>query len=138
MEGYGSDGKVRPGMAQIYGTTKAGVHFFTKSLIKELEGTDLIIGSLRPEMVITDFVMQHFEDKSEALERVRKIFNIIADRVENVAPWLVRKILANRKSGVVITYTSPLKMMGRFLSAPFSKRDVFSAKKPSTLRREER
>lgn len=125
MEGYGSDGKVRPGMAQIYGTTKAGVHFFTKSLIKELEGTDLIIGSLRPEMVITDFVMQHFENKPEDLERVRGIFNIIADRVKNVSPWLVKKMLTNEKSGAVISYSSSLRLLGRFLSAPFNKRDVF-------------
>jgi len=127
MEGYGSDGTVRPGMAAVYGTTKAGVHFFTKSLASDLKDSHLIIGSLRPGMVITEFVMQHFEGDPERLERVRGVFNIIADRPENVTPWLARKILANRKSGAVISYPSPWRYLGRLLSSPFTKRDVFDS-----------
>ncbi len=127
MEGYGSDGTVRPGMAAVYGTTKAGVHFFTKSLARDLKDSHLIIGSLRPGMVITEFVMQHFEGDPERLERVRGVFNIIADRPENVTPWLARKILANRKSGAVISYPSPWRYLGRLLSSPFTKRDVFDS-----------
>ncbi|MBC8505333.1 MAG: SDR family oxidoreductase [Anaerolineales bacterium] len=126
MEGYGSDGTVRPGMASVYGTTKAGIHFFTKSLAKDLKESKLIIGSLRPGMVITDFVMQHFEDDPERLERVRGIFNIIADTVENVSPWLTRKILGNQKSGVVINYSSPWRYLGRIMMRPFKKRNVFA------------
>jgi len=125
MEGYGSDGTVRSGMAAVYGTTKAGVHFFTKSLAKDLKDSILIIGSLRPGMVITDFIMQHFEERPEDLEGVRRIFNIIGDRVENVSPWLVQKMLQNQKNGAMISYLSPWKMLWRFLSAPFRKRDVF-------------
>jgi len=45
--------------------------------------------------------------------------------VEVVAPWLAEKILANEKTGVRISYTSMVKLFGRFLMAPFSKRDVF-------------
>ena len=125
MEGYGSDGRVRMGMSAIYGTTKAGIHFLTQSLAKELQDSPVLVGSLQPGMVITDFVMQHFENKPEDLERVRGIFNIIADRVKNVSPWLVKKMLTNEKSGAVISYSSSLRLLGRFLSAPFNKRDVF-------------
>ncbi len=125
MEGYGSDGRVRQGMAHIYGSSKAGIRFFNRALAKELVDSPVLIGTLQPGMVITDFVMQHFKDRPEDLERVRGIFNIIADRVENVSPWLVKRILANKKSGVAITYSTNWRLLGRFVSAPFIKRDVF-------------
>jgi len=125
MEGYGSDGRVRQGMAHIYGTSKAGIRFFNKALAKELAGSSVLVGALQPGMVITDFVMQHFEDRPEDLERVRSIFNIIADRVENVSPWLVQRMLANSKSGTVLSYSTTWRLLGRFITAPFSKRDVF-------------
>jgi NAD(P)-dependent dehydrogenase (short-subunit alcohol dehydrogenase family) len=107
MEGFGSKGRMRMGMA-VYGTTKAAVTYFTKSLAVELKSEPLIVGTLQPGMVITDLVMDHFRENPDEIERVRKIFNIIADRVENVTPWLAKK-----------------KLFLRFLSAPFSKRDVF-------------
>jgi NAD(P)-dependent dehydrogenase (short-subunit alcohol dehydrogenase family) len=126
MEGYGSDGKVRQGMAVIYGTSKAGIRFFNQSLAKELADSPILVGALHPGMVITDFVMQHFEDRPEDLERVRGIFNIIADRAENVSPWLVEKMLANKKSGALLSYSTTWRLLGRFITAPFSKRDVFA------------
>jgi NAD(P)-dependent dehydrogenase (short-subunit alcohol dehydrogenase family) len=126
MEGYGSDGKVRKGMAAIYGTTKSAIRFFNQSLAKELADSPVLVGALQPGMVITDFVMQHFEDRPDDLERVRGIFNIIADRAENVSPWMVEQMLANKKSGALISYSTTWRLLGRFLSAPFSKRDVFT------------
>lgn len=126
LEGLGSSGPIVPGTA-VYATTKAGITHFTKALTKELKGTPLVVGSLRPGMVITDLVMRQYDQNPQDLERVQGIFNIIADTVEEVSPWLARKILSNRRSGKVISYTSTWKMLGRFLAAPFSKRDVFSA-----------
>ena len=126
LEGLGSSGPIVPGTA-VYATTKAGITHFTKALARELKGTPLIVGSLRPGMVITDLVMSRYDDNPDELARVRRIFNIIADRVENVTPWLAGKIITNRKSGAVISYTSIWKMLGRFLMAPFNRRDVFSA-----------
>jgi len=124
MEGFGSNGDMRTGMA-AYGTTKAAVTYFTKSLIKELKSEPLIIGTLQPGMVITDLVMDHFKDNPDELERVRKIFNIIADRVENVTPWLAAKMLHNKKSGAAFVWTPGWKMLLRFLASPFAKRNVF-------------
>ncbi|MBE9524823.1 MAG: SDR family oxidoreductase [Chloroflexi bacterium] len=124
MEGFGSKGRMRMGMT-AYGTTKAAVTYFTKSLAKELKSEPLIVGTLQPGMVITDLVMDHFRENPDEIERVRKIFNIIADRVENVTPWLAKKMLNNQKSGVAFVWTPGWKLLLRFLSAPFSKRDVF-------------
>ncbi len=58
-------------------------------------------------------------------ERVKRIFNILSDRVETVTPWLARKILSNTKNGVTIAWLTKSKLLGRFLSAPFHKRSVF-------------
>jgi NAD(P)-dependent dehydrogenase (short-subunit alcohol dehydrogenase family) len=125
MEGMGSDGRVAMKGFTLYGATKAGLHFLTKSLSQEVEGTPLLVGSVRPGMVVTDMVIQQYEDSPEEWEHARRILNIVADRVETVTPWLAEQILANRKNGAVISWTSRRKIMGRFLMAPFRKRDVF-------------
>jgi NAD(P)-dependent dehydrogenase (short-subunit alcohol dehydrogenase family) len=124
MQGMGSDGRMHAGLI-LYGMTKYGVHYFTKGLVKELEGTPLIVGSISPGMLVTDLVTSQYKDRPEEWERVKPIFNIIADRVEIVAPWLADRILENKKSGVHISRLSRWKLLYRFLSAPFVKRDVF-------------
>jgi NAD(P)-dependent dehydrogenase (short-subunit alcohol dehydrogenase family) len=125
MEGMGSDGRKHAGLT-LYGTSKYAVHYFTESLALEAKETPVIVGALRPGMVITDLITDRYEGRSEEFERAKKIFNIIADRVENVTPWLVERMLANRKNGAILAYSSSWKLMWRFLSQPFVKRDLFS------------
>ena len=130
MEGLGSDGRMLSGLT-YYGTSNSGRHYFNQSLIQEAKDTPIIIGTLRPGMVITDLITQQYEDRPEEWERDKRIFNILADRVETVTPWMAAKILENDKTGVSINWTSRLKIMLRFLTSPFSKRDVF-AESPET------
>lgn len=125
MEGMGSDGRKHEGLT-YYGTSKYGLRYFTDSLVKEAEGTPLLIGSLRPGMVATDLLTKQYEGRPEEWERDKRIFNILADRVETVAPWLAKRILENEKTGARISWSSQWKIMGRFLASPFHKRDVFS------------
>jgi NAD(P)-dependent dehydrogenase (short-subunit alcohol dehydrogenase family) len=125
LEGMGSDGRKHAGMT-LYGMTKYGVRYLTDSLVIETQGTPLIIGALRPGMVITDLVTRQYDGRAEDLVRAKRVFNIIADRVENVAPWLADQILRNQKSGVRINYFTKRKLIGRLFSAPFRKRDLFS------------
>jgi short-subunit dehydrogenase len=124
MEGLGSDGRIVAGLA-VYGSTKASVNYLDRSLVLQTDGTPVIVGSLRPGMVVTDFLMADLERRPDDEERAKRIFNILADRVENVAPWMAQKILENDKNGASITYLNTFKVMGRFLTAPFSKRDLF-------------
>lgn len=124
MGGMGSDGRMHDGLS-TYGMTKYAVDYFTEALAKELEGTPLIIGSLRPGMLATEFITNQYVNRPDDWEKDKKILNIIASRVETVAPWLVEKILANQKSGVCISYSSRSKLFLRFLEAPFSKKVVF-------------
>jgi NAD(P)-dependent dehydrogenase (short-subunit alcohol dehydrogenase family) len=125
MEGFGSKGRMREGMS-IYGTSKAAVHYFTQALINEAEETGIVVGALSPGMVMTDMVLDRLKDDPEELEKAKSIFNIIADTVDNVAPWMVEQILANDKNGASIDYMTRSRMVGRFLKSPFSKRDLFA------------
>jgi NAD(P)-dependent dehydrogenase (short-subunit alcohol dehydrogenase family) len=124
MEGMGGDGRILEGLIS-YGMTKSGVNYFTKGLAQETKGRSIIVGSLSPGMVTTSFLTDHYKDRPEEFERAKRIFNIIANRAEDVAPWLADKILENEKSGIRISYMSRWKYLFRFLSAPFSKRELF-------------
>ncbi len=124
MEGKGSDGSSTPGLT-LYGTTKYGLHYLTKALVKEVKDSPIIVGTLRPGMVVTALLTDPFVGRPEEWERVKKIFNILADPVEAVAPWLAHQILSNQKNGVEIIWLTKPKVMWRFLTASFNKRDLF-------------
>jgi NAD(P)-dependent dehydrogenase (short-subunit alcohol dehydrogenase family) len=124
MEGLGSDGRRIKGLT-IYGTTKYGLHYFTESLAEETRGTSILVGSLRPGMVATDMLKDGYQDRPEEWERDKRIFNIIADRVETVTPWMAKRILENKKTGVQISWMTKRKMFLRMMSMPFRKRELF-------------
>lgn len=124
MEGMGSDGRKHQGLA-YYGTSNSGRHYFNQSLIEETRDTPLIIGTLRPGMVVTDLLTRQYEDRPEEWERDKRIFNILADRVETVAPWMAAQILENERSGTCINWSSRSKILLRFLTSPFSRRNIF-------------
>ena len=124
MEGMGSDGRMHAGLT-FYGTTKSAVHYFTKSFAMEAKNTPVIVGGLQPGMVATDLLRDRYKDRPEDWERARKIFNIIAERVETVTPWLAERILKNTKNDIVLAYSSSWKLMGKFISSLFVKRNIF-------------
>ena len=124
MEGMGSDGRKHTGLT-FYGTSKYAIHYFTESMALEAKDSPVIIGALRPGMVITDLIVDRYEKRPDEWERAKKIFNIIADRVENVSPWLATQVLKNQKNGAILAYSSSLKLIWRFASQPFVKRNLF-------------
>ncbi len=128
MYGFGSTGMLRTGMS-IYGSTKRAVNYFTEALAKELANQPVKIGSLSPGMVITDLVSEQYQDRPEEFERAKKIFNLLADRVENVAPHLVEQILANDKNGAALKHMSTPHMMSRMITGRIRKRDLFTPQK---------
>ncbi len=127
MEGMGSDGRKHAGLT-MYGTSKYAIHYFTESLALEAKDTPVIVCALRPGMVITDMILDRYEGRPKDWEQAKKIFNIIADSVENVTPWLAKKMLANQKNGVVLAYSSMGKLLWRFISQPFARRNLFADK----------
>jgi hypothetical protein len=81
--------------------------------------------------VITDLTTTRYKNRPKVWEHVKKIFNIIADRVENVSPWLAQRILANLKNGAVMAYSSTWKLLWRLVSQPLVRQNIFPIKTSS-------
>lgn len=124
MEGMGSDGRKHAGLT-IYGTTKYGLRYFIESLVKETQDAPVIVGSISPGMVVTGMLEDQYKDNPEGFESAKRIFNLLADRVETVTPWLAEKILANDKKGSRIVWLTRGKLLRRMISSIFRKRNLF-------------
>jgi NADP-dependent 3-hydroxy acid dehydrogenase YdfG len=127
MEGFGADGMVDSGMS-IYGTTKRAVRYFNKSMAKEYKDTDIVICTMDPGIVVTDFLTKDLYDAtSETFEKRKNFLNILGDHVDDVAPSLVNKMIATQKSGTAVRWMSPIQALTRFIKSFFVKRDIFTA-----------
>jgi NAD(P)-dependent dehydrogenase (short-subunit alcohol dehydrogenase family) len=125
LEGLGSAGRHVPGTT-LYATTKAAIRYFTDALVLETKGTPVVIGAISPGMVMTDLILEGLDQTDPDWPRAKRVFNILADRVETVTPWIAKQVLANTKSGVRINWLTPFRAFSRFALAPFSKRDLFA------------
>lgn len=124
MEGFGSNGAIREKMV-LYGTSKRAISYYTRALAKEAEGTPILIGTLSPGMVITDMITRPLADyQEEEREQVKKIFNILADDVSTVAPFLTEKMLANQENNAKIVWLTKRKIIWRFIASPFVRRKL--------------
>jgi NAD(P)-dependent dehydrogenase (short-subunit alcohol dehydrogenase family) len=124
MEGLGSNGRSIKGLT-LYGTTKCGLAYLTDALAGETRGTPVIVGAIRPGMVLTDLLTKPFEGKPREWERSKKVFNVLAERIETVAPWIAGKVLANIRPGIRIQWLTPSRIGFCIVRALFSKRDLF-------------
>jgi NAD(P)-dependent dehydrogenase (short-subunit alcohol dehydrogenase family) len=124
LEGLGSAGRHVPGTA-LYGTTKAAIRYFTDALVQETKGAPVVVGAISPGMVMTDLILEGLDQTDPEWPRARRVFNILADRVETVTPWIARRVLSNRKSGTRINWLTPFKAFSRFALAPFRRRNLF-------------
>jgi NAD(P)-dependent dehydrogenase (short-subunit alcohol dehydrogenase family) len=112
--GGGSDGTVRPGMG-VYSATKRGLDMFTQALVKEVDGTAVRVGQVRPGILITDGWLREAATNPESVQSQRKMVNILSDHVDDVAPYLVEKMLASTKNGDAIAWLTNGRMMKKFL-----------------------
>lgn len=126
MLGGGSDGTLRPGMG-VYGATKRALKYFSDALEKENAGGPVQIGQIRPGMIMTEGVLREAAEMDpKELDKNRRVMNILFDHVETVAPYLVEQILATNKHAARIAWMTNTKIMGRFMTAGFKKRDLFA------------
>ena len=79
-------------------------------------------------MVTTDLLMKDIE-KSKNKEKTLKIFSILADRVDVVAPFLGKGILHNTKNDVLIAWLTTPKIIYRFMTSSIIKRNPFDESK---------
>lgn len=133
MEGLGSQGEIMPG-ATLYGASKYALAYLLRALAKESRGTKVSIGALSPGMVVTDLLLARQGGLAGAAglpEGQKRVFSILADRVETVAPWLVGRILADVAAGARpgryrrFAWLTKRKAALRFATAAFVKRRVF-------------
>ena len=125
MEGFGSNGQK---MAKYgpYGATKYALKYFTAVMVKETKDTPVDVCYLSPGMVLTDMLASAEQQAEPDWERKKGVYNILADTVETVTPWLVENILAAKGNGAAVRWLTMPKVMGRFLKSRFVKRDVVS------------
>lgn len=128
LEGLGSDGNRHVNKTCLYATSKAALGYLDDGLRNELKDSPIITGAILPGMVITDLLMGEYKEEPEKLEGFKPILNILASRVNEVAPVLAKKVLENKTKGAHIRYMSTAKTFLRFLTAPLSKRDLFKEK----------
>ncbi|MGW0432076.1 SDR family NAD(P)-dependent oxidoreductase [Micromonospora sp. NPDC003197] len=126
MEGFGSNGQIRPGITG-YGASKRAVTYLTDSLAKELAAAGVAdkvtVHHLSPGIVLTDLLTQDYQP--EDLAKAKKLFNILGDRVETVTPWLADRVLAGGRNGSRAAWLTSRKAAARFAVASFRKRDLF-------------
>lgn len=118
--GGGSDGEYFKGMG-IYGTTKRGLDYLTNALVKELKDSAIVIGKIRPGMIVTEGIIREAKEDPENFNKQRRIMNILADRIETVAPYLVDRIPACEKSGSKIAWLTGMRITKKFLLSSFKK-----------------
>ncbi|MQY20906.1 SDR family oxidoreductase [Nocardia macrotermitis] len=124
MEGLGSDGRSVPGLG-VYGATKRAVTYLTDALAKEVPA-GVSVGVLSPGMVTTDLLTHGYDDPDE-LAKARRIFTILADPVDTVAPWLAERAVTRTRNGARVSWLTTGKVIRRFATAPFHTRDPFAA-----------
>jgi chlorophyll(ide) b reductase len=110
MDGRGADGTATPEMA-AYGATKRAIPQLTNSLAKETEGTGVGVHTLSPGMVLTDLLLH------DATPEAKRIYNILAERPETVARWLVERARKVEGSGQYIRFLTNPKAAWRFATA---------------------
>jgi short-subunit dehydrogenase len=129
LEGYGSNDAMMLGL-NMYGTGKRAVTHFTEALAKESEErkTGVLVDRLSTGIMITDFTTCALggKEKIDLPEKTKKFYNIVGDSPDVVADFLVAKILKNTKNNAHIQWLTNAKVMWRFMTAGFNKRDFFA------------
>lgn len=123
FEGFGSDGMTAPGLT-IYGFTKRALTYFTKSVNKEIAGSPVILGTISPGIVVTDLLEESKDGDAARWEKTKRMYNILADKVETVAPYIVEKVLEADKPGTAIRWLTNGKAAWRFATSWATKRKV--------------
>jgi len=121
MEGFGSDGRIMDKLS-LYGTTKRAVNYFTKAVSREVKEPNIQVGILSPGMVRTDFLTNSASDADPAeQERNKKVFDILAEDVDVVTPFLCSRILSSKKKYDRIEFLTMQRLAPKLIRLMFVK-----------------
>ncbi len=126
MLGGGSDGRQRDRMGG-YGMTKLALRYYTESMMAEIKDGPVRIGTIKPGILVSDGFLREANQLDPAdWPKLRDQLNMLADRVEDVAPWIADKVLEGGKHGRSIAWLTGGKIMGRIFGAKLlgRKRDI--------------
>jgi NAD(P)-dependent dehydrogenase (short-subunit alcohol dehydrogenase family) len=113
--GGGSDGRQQDRMGG-YGMTKVGLRYYTDGLIRELKGGPVKIGTVRPGILVSDgFLREARQINPAEWPALRAQLNMLADRVEDVAPWIAERVLEGGEHGRSVAWLSGGKIMRRII-----------------------
>ena len=128
VEGYGSNNATMTGLS-VYGTSKRAITYFTEALANESRdyGNYVNVGKITPGIMITNFISTSMGDgsKIELNEKTKNVYNILGDRPEVIARYMVNKICDNNKNNVKFTWLTTGRAMGRFIKALFGKKNNY-------------
>lgn len=112
VDGSGSRGNGTP-KSSAYGVSKAALPQLGKTLAQETRGTGINVHLVSPGMVMTDLLLTGASASS------LRIFNILAEKPETTAAWLVPRMraAAEKPSGLYIKYLTPTSVIWRFATA---------------------
>ncbi len=127
LGGGGASGRIVPGMI-AYSTTKRAVKYLADTLVKErreAKDDSILIGTISPGVNLTEGLLRELDALAPG-ERARALrqINFIGEQVETTTPWIVERILADRRQGNDITWLTAGRVFRRAVSQIFAKRDV--------------
>jgi len=115
LEGQGADGGIIRGMG-IFGTSKAAVHYFSKSLIEETRSLEIKVGTIIPGIIRTALQA----DTAQQTDAGRLFLSLLGENVREATEDLAKRILANNTHGACINRMTPPDMIGKLASLPFN------------------
>ena len=128
VEGYGSNNATMTGLS-VYGTSKRAVTYFTEALAKESEdaGGYVKVGKITPGIMITNFIGTSMGDgeKIDLPDKTKNVYNILGDRPETIAKFMVDRMDTNTKNRAQFTWLTTSRAMGRFIKAMFGKKNNY-------------
>ena len=132
IEGYGSNDAMMLGF-NMYGTSKRAVTHFTVALAKELDERHSTVraGRLSPGIMVTDFLTNASGagQKIDLPDKTKRFYNIVAEKPDVVAQFLVKKMLMDPKNNVHINRLTAGRLLAHFVTALFTKREYFEQTK---------
>ena len=138
VEGYGSNNATMSGLS-IYGTSKRAVTYFTEALAKESKdnGNYVNVGKITPGIMITNFIGTSMGDgdKINLSEKTKNVYNILGDKPEVIAKYMVDKICKNKSNNVKFVWLTTRRAVFRFIGAMLGKIVILIIKNKDYIKR---